>query len=1116
MLRIGKCKHQIVSLISGAATLFSFSVSAFAQNIATDGTTGEIQTLTGSQYNIPQSLGTKADKNLFHSFGKFNLDAGESAVFQSGADISNIFSRVTGGTPSSINGLISTSSSSVNLFFINPSGIIFGENASLNVGGSFAATTLDSLVWNDGSQFSAINPKGRNSLLKIAGDPTGFVSQLMQPRPVIIAGSRLQASEGNNLLFLGGSVNLDRSSLTLFGTQGGKIELAGISESETVGLEFSGNQVGLSFSEDVKFADISLSNGSGIVVAVEDKGEVKINARNLDILSGSSITTVNTSSININTSDTVTIDGVNSNGSISSVGSFALAGFVGKGGDININTGLLSITNGGILQNAAEGPGDAGSININVQDNVTVDGVGNRFNSQIVTLNNPLEGGGKGGEININTGSLNIANGANVLTIATQTNESDKVAGININANNTVVIDGEGITFPSPGESTRLTSKIQTIILNSGKAGDIKIAADSFKVTNGGNVSTSTSGEGDTGNITINARDSVILDGKDSGGIPSGVESFAGLNTQGDAGNIIISTGSLSLTNGTRLTSSTSGKGNAGNITINARDDINITNSRVLSNLEITGDGKAGDIDIFTDSLLLKDGAQLSSSTSSKGDAGSISINARDRVIFDGENKDGLSSGVFTSVQANAFGNAGDISISTSSLSVNNGAQLSSSTFSKGNAGDITINARDRVIFDGEGKDGLNSAAATSVESSALGKGGNISINTGSLSFTNGAQLNSATRGRGDAGDININAGDQITFDGEDKDSFASGAFTLVESNALGKAGDISVSTGSLSLTSGAQLNSTTRGKGDAGDITINADNNIAFDGEDEDGFPSGVLSNVQSTAMGDAGNINISAGGSLFVRNRAAISANSRGEGNTSNIFITVGEALEANNGNIRTDAQTFSGGRINITAKQIRLFGDSNIRTNVASGIGGGGNIILTSDTIIALDDSDILSFARDGKGGDITFNTEGFFSSSQFFSDSAIMNPDDLDLNNRVDVNASGTISGNITGIPDTTFIQNSLRELPANQIDTNALISQSCIVRNNDTGSTFNITGSSGFPHSPGNSDISSYPTNQVRSIPDITSGEWKKGDPIIEPDGVYRLPDGRLALIQKCR
>ena len=73
--------------------------------------------------------GAIRDRNLFHSFAQFSLLQGETAFFNNAATITNIISRVTGGQPSNINGTIQANGSA-NLFFINPSGIIFGANAS--------------------------------------------------------------------------------------------------------------------------------------------------------------------------------------------------------------------------------------------------------------------------------------------------------------------------------------------------------------------------------------------------------------------------------------------------------------------------------------------------------------------------------------------------------------------------------------------------------------------------------------------------------------------------------------------------------------------------------------------------------------------------------------------------------------------------------------------------------------------------------------------------------------------------------------------------------------------------------------------------------------------------
>jgi filamentous hemagglutinin family protein len=145
----------------------------------------------------------------FTAFLQFGLLPGERVGFASAANIRNILVRVTGGSPSLIDGLIYTDSANVNLFLINPSGIQFGANAQLDVGGrnrgSFVATTVDALVWPNGGQFSATNPGGANSLLTITGDPVDFCLNCNRLHQSSVPVTRW-VYLGQSLLLLGGDV----------------------------------------------------------------------------------------------------------------------------------------------------------------------------------------------------------------------------------------------------------------------------------------------------------------------------------------------------------------------------------------------------------------------------------------------------------------------------------------------------------------------------------------------------------------------------------------------------------------------------------------------------------------------------------------------------------------------------------------------------------------------------------------------------------------------------------------------------------------------------------------------------------------------------------------------
>ncbi|MEL6441858.1 MAG: hypothetical protein AAFQ80_21735 [Cyanobacteria bacterium J06621_8] len=122
--------------------------------------------------------------------------------------------------------------------------------------------------------------------------------------------------------------------------------------------------------------------------------------------------------------------------------------------------------------------------------------------------------------------------------------------------------------------------------------------------------------------------------------------------------------------------------------------------------------------------------------------------------------------------------------------------------------------------------------------------------------------------------------------------------------------------------------------------------------------------------------------------------------------------------------------------------------------------------------------------------------------------------LDLNNRADVNATGAVSGAVD-IPDVSFIQNSLTELPDNSIDTDELVANSCVIpAGNRSQGRFIITGAESLPMRPGDNLPSKYPTGEVRGAAEEKS-VWQPGDPIVEPQGFYRLTNGKLVLSREC-
>ncbi|PSB32986.1 beta strand repeat-containing protein [Chlorogloea sp. CCALA 695] len=593
----------------------------------------------------------------------------------------------------------------------------------------------------------------------------------------------------------------------------------------------------------------------------------------------------------------------------------------------------------------------------------------------------------------------------------------------------------------------------------------------------------------------------------------------ASVDTSGEGGGDVQIRGArLEMSQNSNVWADTLGAENGGELLVRTTEVVLGEDSFLRANVTPTGMGTGGNLTINTGRLLVQGGAEVSATTSGAGKGGNLQISASESVEVVGESPNRqVGSGLLAQSEGSGGdgGDAGNLTIDTGRLLVRDGSQISASTGGEGKGGNLQIVA-DSVEMVGESAKS-EFVSGLSAQSEGRGDAGNVTIETGRLLLQDGAQVSAITGGEGKGGNLQIVA-DSVEMVGESaKSEFVSGLFAT--SLGSGNAGNVTIKTGRLLVRDGAQVSAITEGEGKGGHLQIVAHDSVELIGTSANSqFASGL--SVRSQGSGDSGNLTIDTG-RLLVQGGAVISSRSSGEGTSGNTDITARETLQADDGTISTSTSRSGGGAIAIKAGNIRLVGDSDIRGNVASGADDGGNITLTADYILAFDNSDILAFARDGKGGDITLNTPAFFGEN-YRPAPGSTNLSGLDNNNQVDINATGAVSGIIT-IPDVTFIQNSLIELPENQLNTDSILANSCIVRRNQpTMGSFTITGTGGLPQRPGDAQISSFPTVDMATLPsDITTSNthpnrsWQKGDPIIEPQGVYRLPNRKLVLSREC-
>ncbi|MEA5417831.1 S-layer family protein [Spirulina sp. CCNP1310] len=714
---------------------------------------GTFGTVVNGTYDI--SGGQPAGSNLFHSFLDFSPQ-NNPVTFLNDPSLTNIFVRVLGTNPSVINGAIATSNPA-NLFLLNPNGITFGNNARLNLNGSFIASTAHSLIFPDGREFSTLNTTATDLLsvqvpigLRFAQTAAGIMltgngavipngpneSRISLTGCHALCQSSLTAAANQAITLLGGPVTLDGGNLL---APNGRLAVGSVGAGQIVGLnpDFSLNYGGVTAFQDIRLFNRASIDSSGV-----RGGAIQVQGRNLDLSGGGAIASITTGAnttgqtLQINATGTIRLD--SSSSPISRIFTEANA-TGGIGGNIAINTGQLLATGGGeVSARVANLGGRSGDLTITGQQ-MTIQGVSPGGVRSTVAIAHGASTG-QGGTATINVANINLDDQGQILARTTS----------NGNAGN-IVINSNSLTMAR--ESTIRSSAERF----SGNGGNITINSQTLNLNSGAQITTSTLAAGNAGTLRIKAADIFLTGG--STNPTSLTANVASPTATGSGGRLTLETQRLTLNNGAQISTGTFGVGNGSDTSITASESIAINGlgknpagktffSGIFTQTDATGQGNSGNLSLETGRLTITDGGVISVGTIGTGQGGNLTINAREQVTVTGFGEQ-LPSGISSRTRTGA--QAGTVTMNTDILRVSDRATVTVESLGIANAGNLDINAR-LIQLENQG---TITAATTS------GQGGNINLNALHIILLFDSEI-STTAGTanqpGDGGNITINA----------------------------------------------------------------------------------------------------------------------------------------------------------------------------------------------------------------------------------------------------------------------------------------------------------------------------------------------------------------------
>lgn len=723
---------------------------ASAQSIRADSiltSPGAVTTTDNENFSI--TGGTQLGSSLFHGFEAFSIPTNGSAVFNNSTNVTNIFSRVTGEQASAIDGLLSVKGSNTNLFFLNPNGITFGSSAQLQIGGSFLASTAESIQFTNDVEFAA-SPTTLNPLLSIS-TPIGLqlnadsgsievtdsgytpLPGVVFPNITLDSSSSLRANVGQTFALVGNEINFDGGVVA---APGGHIELGSVRDGF---VKFDSSNWRFNYEEVEAFSDMDFSarslidtsnllfDGTGTPYAFGlQGGSIGLRGNNLTFKEASRALIQNYSElasgdIQAIASDTLELRGEFSTGERGS--SLATMNFGGgDGGDINVTSPRLLLIGDTSVGTDTFTTGTGGNVTIDASETI-------RFESNQAAVPDF-------GQINTNSFGTSAAG-----TLLVSTGD--------------LVILGDGISSQAGGL---------------GPGGLVKVNAENVTLESGANIAASTLFFGEGGDVEVTA-DTINLRGINPRTfLPSTIT--APTTGAGDAGNVTVSARQISLSEGARIDSSALSTGSSGVVKVTASESLTVDGtlpgtdipSLIISSANIASQGIR---DFFVTIGVILPPAP-------SGDSGSVIIKAPNLTVTNGAQ---------VTVRNDGTGDAGTLTADAAFVYLSDRAAITAST-QQGNGGNIKIKARDGLL--------LRRGSRLSAEARSTGNGGNVTLSAPTIIALENSDI-TASAIQGDGGNVQINAGailgtafrEQLTPESDITASSEFGASGEVKINAL-------------------------------------------------------------------------------------------------------------------------------------------------------------------------------------------------------------------------------------------------------------------------------------------------------------------------------------------